>query len=308
MIFYRFAKFLHDLDTSSILYSMLNNFLNFCDENYVWDERCPDCLNDCPETGNCQQCLENIHYHNDERPYNCQNILYFYSCHYGHKYSSEIAHLFNLNFFDELPEYRILSLGAGSCVDFLGVHDLTELHDEHPQIDYHAVEINNLWSTQNDWIEANFVENFSIEYTDVFNFLENSGEFILDFNPNIIIISYLLSDLINANRDINRFIDLLLNNVFAQTERNSVLIVNDYNRGLTTNDPRSHYSSIIQRVRNIAQVNVYRYHFAHNYLAYYRYGDQHPSNAMLFPILENIDRYNPWRFCSSAQIVIQKTE
>jgi hypothetical protein len=286
---------------------MLTPFLTFCVQHYVREARCPDCTNECPETGNCRECLERMFFHEDGRTYACRNILLFYSCHYGHKYSSEIAYLFDMNFFDALTEYRVLSLGAGSCVDFLGIKDLLQLRNRQQHLYYHAIELNNEWSDQNNWLEENNGEDYSVGYNDVYEFLNHPDDIINNFNPNIIIISYLISDLINSNKDVNNFITLV-SQMFTQLAANSVIIINDYNNGKDNRYPRFYYETFATDVRKLNQVEVFRYHFVNNNRRYWRYGLQHPNNAVLFPISDNINAFNPWLFCTSAQLLIRKTE
>lgn len=117
---------------------MINEFLTFCCNSYSREARCPDCQNPCPETGNCEQCLENIHFRLQDRTYNCSKILFYYSCKYTHKYSSEIAHLFRFRDLNLFTEFRVLSLGSGPCVDFLGIHDLLEMRNQQRPINYLA--------------------------------------------------------------------------------------------------------------------------------------------------------------------------
>lgn len=286
---------------------MINEFLTFCQNSYNREARCADCQNQCPETGNCEQCLENIHFRREDRTYNCSNISFYYSCKYSHKYSSEITHLFRFRNINTLTEFRVLSLGSGPCIDYLGIHDFLEMRNQATPISYLGIELNRDWEPHNNWIRERIETNFSVQYLDAYDFLENNIPILTEHNPNIVIISYLISDLIRNNCDLPQFINLFANNILLNLPINSFIIFNDYNRGVTNQDPRFHYSTIIQRFREISHVDIFCYHFAHNYDPYWRYGIQHASNHIFFPILTEIDRFNPWRFCTSAQLIIQKT-
>jgi len=286
---------------------MINEFLEFCTSNYSRAKKCRDCKNECPDTGDCEKCLEYIHYGKRENGYNCQNIFYFYGCKYTYKYASEIWYLLvryrNLKRLDEL---NILSLGCGSCPDFIGIDTLLKESKSKKTIKYYGVEINKDWNSIHSWIRKNSSNPFEIKYIDVFEFLKNTDSFFKNNSSNIVIISYLISELLRSKSNISNFINLLINNILSKLPKDSYLIINDFNRGLTDVDPRSHYGTIGNLAKSIPNVNVYSYHYSHNLSSYYRFYNQHPNNNILFQLNPKITKFNPWQFCSSAQLIIEK--
>ncbi len=286
---------------------MINEFLNYCNSNYSRTKICSDCKNQCPQTGDCEKCLENIHYGKRENGYNCQNILYFYSCKYTYKYSSEIWYLLvKYSNLKRLSELNILSLGCGSCPDFIGIDTLQKELNPKKSIKYCGIEINKDWRPIHDWIKSNTSNPFEVKYKDVYEFLDNTDSFFKNNSPNIVIISYLISELLRSNSNIINLKKLLIKNILNRLPKDSYIIINDFNRGLSDVDPRSHYGDIGNMAKEIPSVNVYSYHYAHSLSNYFWYHNQHPKNNILFTVNPKISKFNPWQFCSSAQLIIEK--
>ena len=36
---------------------------------------------------------------------------------------------------------------------------------------------------------------------------------------------------------------------------------------------------------------------------YQRYGEEHTSNSLLYDMPSNLSKYEPWKYCSSAQMI-----
>jgi hypothetical protein len=280
----------------------LRTLLSYCNQSYNRPEVCDDCQNPCPETGNCETCLETIHFGTEERQYNCTNILYFYVCKYIFKYSSEIAYLINSNAFKCITEFNILSLGCGPCTDYYGV----DLYRKDRRINYYGIEMNQDWKEIHENIVLKGSDTFNINYIDAFMFLSDPFRYLKKYIPNIIIVNYMISDMLKADADVDDFIDKLAENLFDHLPKNTFVIINDYNRGVDDYDPRYYYSRIENAMWANNDIRVAKLHFKHRFRYSHYYGKNHTENDILFTVPKFCQKFNPWTFCSSAQLVINK--
>lgn len=286
---------------------MINEFIEFSSQNYNRENRCEHCPNDCPETGDCEKCLEMVHFGIGERVYNCGNILKYYVCKYTYKYASEIGHVFKLSIFNDFEKYNVLSLGCGPCTDYFGIQNASIGKDGGVRFNYLGIDINENWRPVHNWLNQRVIDDYAVKYMDVFDFLKNPSKYLGNYTPNVIIINYLISDLLKAGCDVYEFIRLLEKNLFRSLDCDSCIIINDYNRGLNKNDPRYYYDSFSYSIGRRNDVERFRFHFKHDISEYYKYGDQHKSNRILFSKEQTrYNAFNPWLFCSSAQLIIKK--
>jgi hypothetical protein len=175
--------------------------------------------------------LEKIHFDNpDKRGYDCDNMMYCYTCSYIYKYASEIHYLLKKHPLTSFSEFNILSLGCGSCADLFGIDNFLTEQQRTTSVKYKGVDYNERWETTHEKIKEIFpVYNISFEYSDVFDFLENISN---DFSPpNILILQYLLNELIKCNDTarINEFVEKLVYEVINKMPDDSVIILNDIN-------------------------------------------------------------------------------
>ena len=84
---------------------LIDDLVEYCDEQYQSGEcgACTGkdrCVNECD--GNCKLCLDDIHFHEQQRrtQYNCERLLYYYVCRYSYKYcSSQYSTKSSINIF-----------------------------------------------------------------------------------------------------------------------------------------------------------------------------------------------------------------
>lgn len=157
---------------------MIHEFIGFSNQTYNRANRCGDCPNNCPETGNCEQCLENVHYGIDGRTYNCTNILSYYVGKYTYKYSSEIGHVFNYPRFGVFQEYNILSLGCGPCTDYFGILNSITSNNRNIRLNYLGIDINNDWNPIHNWMRQRLGNTYGVLTMDVFDFLANPAHYL----------------------------------------------------------------------------------------------------------------------------------
>ena len=93
-------------------------------------EQCEDCSygDNCP--GDCQKCLQYVHYLQNApvpRKYDCVHMADCYYCKYAYKYASEIT--YGLACFAEIRNkktLKIMSVGCGPCTELAAVDYLKE--------------------------------------------------------------------------------------------------------------------------------------------------------------------------------------
>jgi hypothetical protein len=289
------------------------SLVEFCNSQYVESERrCEDCKNDCQ--GSCELCLQAI-FRGMSRRYNCRNIVNYYVCKYLYKYSSEITYLLKSlpNFFSHNDTLKVLSVGCGPASELFGIIKFLELSAFNNRIEYYGVDLNKIWLPIHEQIKAiltisssRFAARFS--HIDIFKLTDKFAQ--ESWKPNILILQYVLSDMLNFGEDdVEDFINNIINKLIKQMPFGSYLIINDINLGRDQTEPRYYYTKIFQATNKITSCGTFCYHFKNEFQRFYPYGQRHPSNNILFSIPDEIkSKYDPWRYCSSAQIAIQIPE
>lgn len=283
----------------------IQDIVRYCDLNYSRIGRCVPCDNDCKN--GCEKCLDAIHLNKIIRRYNCNNITKFYVCKYIYKYSSEVDHLFQTNdYLNTLPFYNILSIGCGPSTELYGILNYLQRHSISKQINYIGCDLNAIWQpihieTKNIIERRDLDVNLQFIYGDIF---DNFGS--INYAVNILILQYVISDMHVHNCNLNNFIDGLINWIINNMNGNCYILLNDINHNVKARD---YFDKIISKLRSR---NIYitcdKYYFANRIRDYvYPYGVMHPNNDITSIIPRQIlDKYNPWGFCSSAQLVIKK--
>ncbi|MGX8795261.1 hypothetical protein ACR6HW_04050 [Fusibacter sp. JL298sf-3] len=273
----------------------LNQLVKYCDNQYLNSKS----ICDIPH---CEKCLENIHY-GSERRYNCENMTNYYVCKYIHKYSSEIYHIFaNFNKLYKLnKEINVLSIGCGSCSDFFGISSALES----VRTNYYGIDLNEEWKHIHDYIKKNSRSTVEYTYRDIFDII-NSDLSNIEFH--ILSLQYMLSDLIKYKTvdEINCFFQALVRNIIFKMPKNSIIIINDINY----REPRDCFWYLLNNINKLGiEYSSRRLHFSHNIKKHYRYGEKYANNSLVFDIDEDIvNKYHPWQFCSSAQLIVRKEE
>lgn len=280
----------------------INQLTNFCHASIVKNGKCPDCTYDCQNR--CNNCLQEIHFGAD-RTYNCQNMIYCYTCSYVYKYASEINHLFNLLQYNSFTEFKILNLGCGSCADLFGINNFLAQRNRQLPVSYTGVDINQKWvSTQTKIKELFSEQNINFILSDVFDYLDSIpvGQ-VLNFN--IVNLQYILNELHkNCNERIDEFITKFVIKVINQLPSNTTVIINDINLHHVRNIAARIFNEAV--VKNLVSQGSYRFR---NPTSHTYGGSQHPNDNLLFEVSQNIlTNYDVKNPCSSAQIVIYKTQ
>lgn len=285
---------------------MINELVEVCDKKYFRPVKCGNCQNECK--GSCLKCFRDIHFDHLERRYNCKNSIYHYVCTYIFKYSSEIKYLFkNFSNFQKLKYFDVMSIGCGPCSDLMAISEyMTENKDVKP-FKYLGIDLNELWGLIYFHIRK-ILKPYDIELefvcVDVF---DKFG--ILESKPNILIMSYVISDIINHKQDPNLFLEKVKDEIIYKMPKNSYIILNDVDRPwYSKKGPTGHFDELEKTLLNEKK---FKFHFRKfNFGNYWSYGgskNKHNSNNLLVKLPDDIRiQYNSWDECGSAQLIIVK--
>ena len=285
---------------------MINTLVDICDKKYHRPDVCSNCQNECK--GNCLSCFKDIHFDNIERRYNCKNSIFHYVCTYIYKYSSEIKYLFKgFENFQKLEYFDVFSIGCGPCSDLMAISEYMVENNDLKKFKYVGVDLNELWGLIHYRIEKILKPyDFQIQfvYDDVFNIFSQ-----LDVKPNILIITYVVSDIINHKQDPDLFLNEVKDKIIYHMPANSYVILNDVDRPwYRKKGPTGHFDKLENK---LVQENIFNFRFRKfNFGSYWSYGgsnNKHKSNAILVELPDSIRvKYNSWSKCGSAQLIIVK--
>lgn len=268
--------------------------------------KCDHCENNCQ--GGCEECLNAIHFSHDDRPYNCSNIVYFYTCKYTYKYSSEVDILISkLKSLKSFKAFNVLSIGCGPCTELIGLLRCSERSGFNKPITYAAFEMNEIWKPIHGFFIDQFKNlsnnNIRFSYSDACQAIPRLNLRNVEWKPNILILQYVLSDMDKASMQIKPFIDDLFSKVISYMPLYSYIIINDINHWKA----RQWFDYLKNKFNKKYIAWNYRGYFENNNRKAYEYGTMHTSNRLTCPVDNVIDRkYHPWKFCSSAHLVLKK--
>lgn len=72
---------------------LIDHLIDYCDDMHkchVESNPCNECNHPTGCQGDCKECFDEVHWlkRGGRRDYNCDHLLYFYTCRYSHKYCS----------------------------------------------------------------------------------------------------------------------------------------------------------------------------------------------------------------------------
>lgn len=295
---------------------LIHEIVNYCNNEYNnanLEYKCRDCNHPAECSGNCKNCLEQVHYPNrypyGKHDYDCQNMLNFYVCDYINKYASEMLYLLRKSEkLREIEEYHILSIGCGAAPDLMAFEQYVLETGEYKEIRYFGIDKNNLWDDIHQEIKeycSDIITFSNFEYVDAMEYFKSN---IIE-STNVIVFQYVISHFYNTNQ-IQYIQDFFMNIVDKVVERNSsdepiIILINDTNscyRG----------RSFFMDLKDILQRNGYHVTCRSFYFNYriqnqaQRYGEMHPDNQVLFDLSDfDLQEYDPWAECSAAQLLIE---
>lgn len=280
----------------------INQLVNFCHASVDKDGKCAACIHECQNR--CNLCLQDSHF-DSAREYDCQNMIFCYTCSYIYKYASEIGHILNVLQYNTFTEFQILNLGCGSCADLFGINNFLTQRNRQIPVSYTGIDMNARWTTTQNQITQIF-PNYNIRFilSDVFDYL-NSLNDDDDITFNIVTLQYIINELNKHCHDrIDEFIALFVKKIIDKMPGRSTVIINDININYIRNISARIFSEALKN--NIVSNVGYRFlnPTSHSYG-----GTVHQFDNILFDVPNNIiENYDVKYPCSSAQLVIYKTQ
>lgn len=295
---------------------LIHEMIDYC--NYEYNNsntqcQCHDCNHPSECSGSCKKCLEQVHYPNmypnGKHYYDCQNMINFYVCDYINKYASEMLYLLRKSEkLREIDEYHVLSIGCGAAPDLMAFEQYCLEADRAKDIRYYGVDINPLWKRIHQQIkkyDSELINHTEFDYVDAMKYFKSTP--LID--TNVMVLQYVISHFYNTGQidKIKSFFTNLIKNVIETRKEHNpfVILINDVN---SCNRGRNYFEDLVE----ILKKQNYYGHCSLYYFDYnikhdgQRYGKMHPQNNTLFD-LDYIDlkMYEPWKYCSSAQMLIE---
>ena len=295
---------------------LIHKIVEYCNTEYRNADTthlCRDCNHPSQCFGTCKNCLEQIHYPskypNGKKDYDCNNMINFYVCDYTNKYASEMLYLLRKSEkLKEIDKYHILSIGCGAAPDLMAFEQYVHETDSSKKISYLGYDINELWKPIHEKINEYHcyeIIKTRFQYEDVIKFFDvRTVE-----KANVLVLQYVISHFYNTGQiKIIRqfFFDLIKNVVKARNnDEPFIILINDVN---SCNRGRDFFGDFVEALKT----NNYHGHCGCFYFEHIikddrqRYGEKHPRNNTLFDLSEyDLEIYEPWQVCSSAQMLIE---
>lgn len=295
---------------------LIHEIMRFCDSEYSnanTSRRCENCQHEGGCSGGCKDCLKEIHYSSSnptgKKMYDCPNLINFYLCHFSYKYAAEIYYLLNKSSaIDQIPCYNIFSIGCGACPDLMAFESFVRKKHPGKTIIYRGIDKNPLWEPVHNQVlkyTADEIEYVNLSIEDAFDFFEH---FCVG-DINVLILQYIISALysIEGAEAVNRLFDLVIDGVVKHRNKSEpfVIIINDVN---SINMGRDLFQNLHTKLR-LAGLNgrVSQYYFDKNIrVDAQRYGIRHGNSEAMPPALvTKYQKYEPWPYCTSAQLLIE---
>ena len=304
---------------------MIDSLLNACNtrfQNERHRKTCPNCTysGHCPnQICECERCLELVHFPTrvpagaPPRKYDCTHMADFYVCKYACKYSSELVYAFErLRDLTGKDHIKVLSFGCGPCTDLLALDFLRTSGVYHySTIEYRGVDYGqDVWSSIHADLKSLVTHELDIKF-----FYEDAKELINTIAggtwvPDLVVFQYFFSDMAknSAAADITAFISTFARYTNAKMNSGSYIVLNDINLSIRWQGGREYFDRLSNQLHN---VESHRVHFNNDRPGHgtYQYGSgsdgEYADNNLKFSIGQ-VDGYNPFRRCGSAQMIIKR--
>ena len=278
-------------------------------------EKCEDCSyrNCCP--GNCQICLQYIHFPKKApapRKYDCAHMADYYYCKYAYRYASEIV--YGLNYFAEIQKIKklkIMSIGCGPCTELAAFEYLKK----QGKLNYDELQFRGIDPLRDVWI--NIWNDITDYFGDEVKFFSRDVLQLVDiivkqsWIPDVLVFQYVFSDMYKKTEEgeITQFINKLTTFLNSCKEKPIYILCNDINLSTAYGGGREFFDVLESKIDEPKIVR--RKHFNNSDKdSHFEYGDEYNSNVLVFDhISDKINNiYIPFGSCASAQILIKKAK
>lgn len=230
-------------------------------------------------------------------------------CDYAYKYATEIYYLLQKSdALAEIEHYSIFSIGCGACPDLMAFELYLQRNAPGKTLEYRGIDKNPLWeSIHNQVLQYTTADityiNLSTE--DAFTFLEQFA--VGDIN--VLVLQYIISALYVSKGPcaVDKLFDLIIDSIVKHKNASEpfVILVNDVN---SNNMGRDLFLSLVTKLQLAGfRVSYDQYYFDKNIqVEAQRYGTRHEKSvAMNEATARRYCQYEPWQFCTSAQLLIE---
>lgn len=295
---------------------LIHEIVDYCNAEYRNTDTthlCHDCNHPSECSRSCKNCLEQVHYPskypNGKKDYDCENMINFYVCDYINKYASEMLYLLRKSEkLKEIDEYHILSIGCGAAPDLMAFEQYAFENDGIKDIRYFGVDVNPRWQMIHDKImsyDSRFINHVEFDYKDAVEYF--SKESLID--TNVIVLQYVISHFYNTGQIgiVHKFFSDLIKNVVETRKKDDpfIILINDVNSCYRGRDFFKDLEEILKKQIKHTPPKCFYFDYRIQNDSQ-RYGEKHPRNNTLFDLSEyDLEIYEPWRDCSSAQMLIE---
>ena len=293
--------------------SLIKKVVRYCHQQYIRSS-CTQCEHQdgCPGEcrGNCKKCLEEVHYPlkypHGMKDYVCERMLNFYVCDYTVKYASELLYLMRKSkALEQIEDYHVLSIGCGACPDLMAFERYCHEKSYDKKVSYIGIDVNERWQSIHKQIESYRTKTL---YKTQFRYMDAVTEEINISHANVIVLQYVISHFYNTGQigQIEKFFENLVQNIIVRRQQGKplVVLINDVNSNNRGRDCFAKLAKILDGagLKENSQGYYFDYYIQNGYQ---RYGIRHESNCVLYEIPQALDIYEPWKVCSSAQLLIE---
>lgn len=300
---------------------LITEMIEYCKKDY--SNKCVMCTScnhpsKCP--GDCSECLRQIHYNhcdsNARHRYDCRFISDYYVCKYSFKYTSEIIYALRqdeVSYLQDNKKLKVLSIGCGPCTDLFALDYLKNTEEYNfDKLKYIGVDLlPQPWERLHNEIEGYYANDPEIITGFAYNNINNVIPILLDkeFKADLIIMNYLLSDFhkYGGERSVLDFLGKLvyyINNICPDT----AIVINDINLDCSRGGGRDYFDKLFCKLAP-SGFRCRQLHFDNsNKERHFEYGNEYPSNDLLFDprFVNEYYSFAPYESCASAQIIIYK--
>lgn len=125
-------------------------------------------------------------------------------------------------------------------------------------------------------------------------------------DSDLIIFQYVFSDMQKhcTPQKLIEFISKIAGFINEKMDDSTYIVLNDINLSTRWDGGREHFDSLL---REVTDAQYRRYHFNNsNKVNHYNYGDEYETNELIVKPPMNLQEYQPFNSCASAQLIIKK--
>lgn len=212
------------------------------------------------------------------------------------------------NVLRQLSQYRVFSIGCGGCPDLMAFESYIRKNNFDKTVEYCGNDKNPLWKPVHNQISqyaSDIITYINLSTEDVFEFLE---QFTI-YGTNVIVLQYIISALYAAEgrNAVNKLFDLVVESIVKARDETEafVILINDVN---SINLGRDMFFNLRDKLQAAGLHGECKPYYFNRNIQHegQRYGTKHEeSNAMPPAIAQRYQDYEPWQFCTSAQLLIE---